>query len=244
MDVVLHYKSRQGNFSNLVNIAEKALENFPRRTIPVFAPWFPTGLDKSLPFKPKTSPPVVCLDDIKQIQQRLQQSEPAVALKSISAAEGLKEFSTTDVDRGLMHPKAQPVQHDGMIPEEKMRLRRSWSVPKQGSTFSKNIQPYSDQFQKVVEHFQLHLLQRAKWIIAELNCVTSSLEHVWIILTRTMRQSKLPSCNANIQRDLAQIWVFCDVLYSEYVGHFLKREFKLTGKISLSVHKQGTVFSI
>uniref|UniRef100_A0A8C9SHJ1 Zgc:101664 n=1 Tax=Scleropages formosus TaxID=113540 RepID=A0A8C9SHJ1_SCLFO len=156
------------NLSNLVNIAEKSLEEFPCRTIPPFTPWFPSG-------------------------------------------------------RCAM---------------------RSWSVFKQGSAFNKTIHPFSGHFQKVVERFRLHSLQRAKWIIAELNCVTSSLEDVWTVLTRTMRQSKLPTCNANIQRDLAQIWVFCDVLYSEYVGHFLKREFKLTGQISLSVHKQGAVFSM
>ncbi|XP_018613857.1 shieldin complex subunit 3 [Scleropages formosus] len=249
MDVVLHYKSQQGNLSNLVNIAEKSLEEFPCRTIPPFTPWFPSGSDTSLPLKPDKSPPVVSLEEIKQIQQHLQRSEPTVALQSINVAESLKDFSTADVEGCAMHPRAWSVHMDsavcdGMVHEEKAQLRRSWSVFKQGSAFNKTIHPFSGHFQKVVERFRLHSLQRAKWIIAELNCVTSSLEDVWTVLTRTMRQSKLPTCNANIQRDLAQIWVFCDVLYSEYVGHFLKREFKLTGQISLSVHKQGAVFSM
>lgn len=238
MEVVLHYKDHHGILCNLVSRAEGALEHFPRRAIPAFTPWFPSGYDKSLPLKPQRDPPVVSVKDLKEVASRIAET-----------AEGLKEFSTSHLEGLVAWPWSSAEHINSMYGQEtpsigRTKQRRSWSVFCHGSAFNKNIQPFSKQFQEVVERCHLHLLQRAKWIIQELNCVTSSLEYVWTVLLRSMRQSKLPTCNINIQRDLGQIWVFCDVLYSEYVGQFLKRDCQLTGQISLSVHKQGAVFSM
>lgn len=80
-----------------------------------------------------------------------------------------------------------------------------------------------------------------------LNCVpllgSWSLQ-VWRSVSRFIQTSQLPSCNANIQREQAEIWVFCDVLHSEQVGHFLKDKLQLYGKICLTVHRRGSILSI
>lgn len=248
MDVFLHYKSNKGDLHDLVDVAEKALEEFPCRVLPEFTPWFPSGSDKSLPIKPQKPPPVISVEEQKQIQFYLWCCEPLLSARCNSEVEGLKEFSTADVKQSLTRRRvisedAASKAHDDEIVSGERR-QRSWSVVSLGSVLSIEIQPFSRQFQKVVERFGLHSLQRAKWIIGELNCVTSNLEHVWTVLSQATRHSKLPTCNANIQRNLAQIWVFCDVLYSEYVGHFLKRELGLSGQISLAVHKLGAIFSL
>ncbi|XP_036383573.1 shieldin complex subunit 3 [Megalops cyprinoides] len=246
MDVLLHYRVNEGNLDELVDIAERALEDFPHRVLPLFTPWFPSGSETSLPFKPRKSPPVVSAEDLKRIQFYLWCSERSS--RGGGEAEDLREFSTADLRRSLPRQRANSefadaTHHDEAAATER-RPRRSWSVVSLGGVLTENIRPFSGQFQMVVERLGLHSLQRAKWIIGEFNCVASDLEHVWTVLIQAMRQSKLPTCNANIQRQLAQIWVFCDVLYCEYVGHFLKQEFQLSGQISLTVHKQGTIFSL
>lgn len=103
----------------------------------------------------------------------------------------------------------------------------------------------SQLFDRVVSAHRLHLRQRAKWVIREHNCgAAQDIEQVWRTLSRSVRRAGMPTCNANIQRDRAEIWVFCDVLYSEQVGRLLKAELQLTGTIVLSVHRQGNVFSM
>uniref|UniRef100_A0A3Q4G4Z9 Uncharacterized LOC102790055 n=1 Tax=Neolamprologus brichardi TaxID=32507 RepID=A0A3Q4G4Z9_NEOBR len=104
-------------------------------------------------------------------------------------------------------------------------------------------QALSRQFHHAVSVHGLHLRQRAKWVIGELNCgAARDIEEVGGI--RSARTSCLPSCNANIQRERGEIWVFCDVLHSEQVGRFLKEELRLSGRIGLSVRRLGNVFSM
>ncbi|KAF3851559.1 hypothetical protein F7725_013331 [Dissostichus mawsoni] len=67
---------------------------------------------------------------------------------------------------------------------------------------------------------------------------------VWRSLNRSVQSSTLPTCNANIQRERAEIWVFCDVVHSEQVGCLLKDELQLTGRIRLSVHRLDNIFSM
>lgn len=80
--------------------------------------------------------------------------------------------------------------------------------------------------------------------IKQQGAISSSLHQVWRTLSRSAHSGQLPTCNANIQRDRAEIWVFCDVLCSEQVGHFLKDELQLSGNIVLSVPRKGNVFSV
>uniref|UniRef100_A0AAX7SUL1 Uncharacterized protein n=1 Tax=Astatotilapia calliptera TaxID=8154 RepID=A0AAX7SUL1_ASTCA len=123
-------------------------------------------------------------------------------------------------------------------------VRRSrWSVFTQRGVLQQSSQSLSKQFHHAVSVHGLHLRQRAKWVIGELNCgAARDIEEVGGI--RLARTSCLPSCNANIQRERGEIWVFCDVLHSEQVGRFLKEELRLSGRIDLSVRRLGNVFSM
>lgn len=76
------------------------------------------------------------------------------------------------------------------------------------------------------------------------NPIPPSSLQVWRTLTRSVQRHKLPTCNANIQRERAEIWVFCDVVHAEQVGRFLKDQLQLSGSISLSVHRLGDVFRL
>lgn len=67
---------------------------------------------------------------------------------------------------------------------------------------------------------------------------------VWQAVSRSVRSARLPTCNANIQRERAEIWVFCDVLHSEQVGRSLKDELQLSGTVRLCHHRRGDIFSM
>uniref|UniRef100_A0A674BQV3 Zgc:101664 n=1 Tax=Salmo trutta TaxID=8032 RepID=A0A674BQV3_SALTR len=127
---------------------------------------------------------------------------------------------------------------------DEREVKRSWSVFSQRGLYIHNTLTFSKQFHKVVWKHGLHMRQRAKWVIDKLNFVTGDIEHTWRGLNRAIRNSMLPTCNANIQRDLTQICVFCDVLYCEYVGNYLKEEFQVTGQITLFVHRLGDIFTL
>ncbi|XP_029915407.1 shieldin complex subunit 3 [Myripristis murdjan] len=123
--------------------------------------------------------------------------------------------------------------------------RRSWSVLAQKGTAAWSSVSLSSHFLGTVCKHRLHLHQRAKWVISQHNCGASrDIEQVWRAVSRAIRSCRLPTCNGNIQRSQAEIWLFCDLLYSELVGTFLKDELRLAGSISLSVHKLGNIFSL
>lgn len=97
----------------------------------------------------------------------------------------------------------------------------------------------------MVSVHRLHLRQRAKWVIRQHNCgAARDIEQVWRALSRSVWSSRLPTCNANIQRERAEIWVFCDVVHCEQVGRLLKDELQLSGRIGLSVRRLGNIFSM
>lgn len=247
MDVLLHYR-RQNNLPQLLEIAEKAIEKFPTRPLPRFKPWFPHS-DSKPPLTPTTIPPVISPNEVARIEHVLFASQPLVASQSYDCTDGLQEFCT-DLKRHRFSHRASSVHLEAAVLSEERtfnearEFKRSWSVSVPGRLLGENVQPFSKEFQQVLEGFQLHSLQRAKWVIEECNCKGMDLESVWTLLSRAMRHSKLPTCNANIQRDLGQIWIFCDILYCEYVANFLKQHFQLAGKLSLVVHKHGNIFSM
>ncbi|KAF3695270.1 putative protein FLJ26957 [Channa argus] len=124
-------------------------------------------------------------------------------------------------------------------------IKRSWSIFTHRGVLLQNSQSLSKQFRHMVFTHRLHLRQRAKWVISEDNCEGArDIEQVWQTLSRSVQRTRLPTCNANIQRERAEIWVFCDVLYSEQVGRFLKDELHLSGRISLSIHRLGNILSL
>ncbi|XP_029494501.1 shieldin complex subunit 3 [Oncorhynchus nerka] len=246
MDVLLHYKSIDGSLKILVDKTEKALEDFPCRVLPVFTPWFPPESDKLLPIRPLKSPPIISLEDLENIQTHLQSAEPL--LTSHPCAESIQNLALTSLGRSTLHVQAcsefgTSAQHKDTLHSER-EVKRSWSVFSQRGLYIHNTQTFSKQFHKVVWRHGLHMRQRAKWVIDKLNFVTGDIEHTWRGLNRAIRNSMLPTCNANIQRDLTQICVFCDVLYCEYVGNYLKEEFQVTGQITLFVHRLGDIFTL
>nr|XP_061804467.1 shieldin complex subunit 3 [Nerophis lumbriciformis] len=122
------------------------------------------------------------------------------------------------------------------------KKKRSWNVL--ASKGGRQRMPsLSRRFYRTLSAHALHPHQRSKWVISQQNCgAARDIEQVWRALSRAAQRAGLPTCNANIQRERAEIWVFCDVMYSEQVGHFLKERLQLSGNIALSVHRLGDVF--
>ncbi|XP_049619387.1 shieldin complex subunit 3 [Syngnathus scovelli] len=140
----------------------------------------------------------------------------------------------------------QEALNEGVVnlPIAAAAVKRSWSVL--ASKDVHQVSPsLSKRFRCTVSVHALHPRQRSKWVISRDNCgATRDIEQVWRALSSAARHAGLPTCNANIQRERAEIWVFCDVAYSEQVGHFLKEHLQLSGSIRLCVHKVGEIFSL
>lgn len=146
-------------------------------------------------------------------------------------------------ERGIS--RLSPEKHREGFPVTDSPIKRSWSVFAQRGALLQSSQSLSKQFHHMVSIHRLHLRQRVKWVIGQHNCgAARDIEQVWQAMSRSVRSSKLPTCNANIQRERAEIWVFCDVLYSEQVGRLLKDELQLCGRISLSARRLGNIFSL
>ncbi|XP_069581671.1 shieldin complex subunit 3 [Brachyistius frenatus] len=216
-DVVLHLPSGSAQqLDSLLKRTEKLLEPFACRTPPVFNPWFlATGTDRQRPIRPLRPAPV------------------------ISSWRGQDVLTCPPEDSGQTEetPGGAPPAGDASP------LRRSWSIFGPRGVLLPTAP--SKHFHRAVSKHQLHPRQRARWVIGEDNCgVAKDIEQVWRVLTRSVLTSRLPTCNANIQRERAEIWVFCDVACSEQVGRLLKDDLRLTGRIGLEVHRVGTVLSM
>ncbi|KAL7885088.1 hypothetical protein AOLI_G00078580 [Acnodon oligacanthus] len=234
MDVCLHTKKDQ---DNVVFIAERALQDFPCRALPAFTPWFPSTADRSLPIKPKNAPPV-----ISSKRPRSSRCLPSSELEVCGSP------CPSDEEVHKRKPSTSPGAADGTGPAQvesvSEKFKRSWSVFSHKTKTNESTQSFSRPFHRTIETYSLHFHQRAKWIIGELNCAPQSLEEVWTKLSHAIKHSRLPTCNANFQRNLAQIWVYCDILYCEFVGNFLRQKLQLSGEITLAVHKLGSIFQL
>ncbi|XP_072242981.1 shieldin complex subunit 3 [Leuresthes tenuis] len=237
-DVVLHYQPGSADgLGSLLERTEKLLEVFPCRTPPVFTPWFPpASAGRRLPIRPAKPAPV-----ITSAQKATADCLAAEKHSVCAGPEGT--FCISETPKHLQ-PRESGAASPGkpQAGGEGSQLRRSWSVFTQRGALLQRSQPPSKRFDHMVSVHKLHPRQRAKWVISELHC--RDVEKVWRSLSRTVGRSRLPTCNANIQRERAEIWVFCDLLYAEQVGRFLKAELRLAGRISLSVHRLGDIFSL
>ncbi|XP_030620907.1 shieldin complex subunit 3 [Chanos chanos] len=243
MDIVLHYKDGQGRLNDLLLATKNALEEFPCRVLPVFKPWFPSGLDRSLPIKPRNAPPVISSENFEEFRRCKCQSSFQDLVSSPQngdCAADPKKIEVTSLREAARNTEASDRQ--GQSRDASKTCKRSWSVISQTVKSMDSTQSFSRRFHKIIERHRLHLHQRAKWIIRDFNC--DRIEDSWVKLSRAISHSRLPTCNANFQRSLAQIWVYCDVFYCEYVGNFLKQELKLTGSIVLAVHKLGSILRL
>ncbi|CAL8253043.1 unnamed protein product [Boreogadus saida] len=141
-------------------------------------------------------------------------------------------------EKRTQKPVSGPHIRDGAV-------KRSWSVVAHHRLPLRSTPSLSKPFLKTVIRHGLHLQQRARWVLGQHNLGSAGdLEQVWRQLNRSIKRSSLPTCNANIQREQRQIWVFCDVLYSEHVGKHLKEELALSGQITLSVPKLGNILTL
>lgn len=260
-DVVLHYRPGSAlGLSALVERTERLLKAFPLRPSPVFTPWFPSAAGGPLPIRPARPPPVISgWSESWTCTAQSGRDKPGerCAGKSTDAAEPQleepQELPTLRPERlppAVLPSSGQPqttrTSSDGRgISVAGSPVRRSWSVFKQRGVLLRKSQPLSKHFRHMVTVHRLHLQQRVKWVIGQHNCGTSrDIEQVWQTVSRSVRSARLPTCNANIQRERAEIWVFCDVLHSEQVGRSLKDELQLSGTIRLSHHRRGDIFSM
>nr|XP_061835966.1 shieldin complex subunit 3-like [Nerophis lumbriciformis]XP_061835967.1 shieldin complex subunit 3-like [Nerophis lumbriciformis] len=135
--------------------------------------------------------------------------------------------------------QAAAAREDRPLPSTTPSPKRSWSVLASRGAVQRSPS-LSKRFCGSVALHGLHPQQRSKWVISQHNCGPQDLEQVW----RAVQRCSLATANANIQRERAEIWVFCDLLHSEQVGRVLKERLELAGTIGLFVHRRGRVFSL
>ncbi|KAM9810245.1 shieldin complex subunit 3 [Neosynchiropus ocellatus] len=269
-DVVLHYRPGAAEeLGALLERTERLLQPFPCRPTPIFRPWFPT--DRQLPIRPAKPAPIITIDDRSSplythrneditgappekirgsASPECDHQEPSCAGASgQNPVESRTCFTETQTNSpSVLFCKEQRVSplSSGKHGEAlSVQQKRSWSIFTHKHVRHRSSKLLSKHFHHMVSTHRLHLRQRAKWIIRKCNCGSSQdIEKVWEVLSASARCSKLPTCNANIQRQLQEIWVYCDVLYAEPVGRFLKEHLQLLGKIKLCVHKIGNIYSM
>lgn len=241
--VVLHYQPGSAlRLSSLLQQTERLLEPFTCRPPPVFRPWFPSGsADRPLPIRPaKAAPRIGPAGDAE--------AQAAVPMGNQSQRGNPPPEDALCISETPNHllpagPSLAPAPGTHRRTEGDVSpCRRSWSVSTQRGVVPQRPQPLSKRFHRLVTVHRLHLHQRAKWVITEQNC--RDVEQAWRSISRSVRCSALPACHAHIQRERAEIWVFCDVLHSERVGRFLKGALQLSGRIHLAVHRLGNIWSM
>ncbi|NXU48444.1 SHLD3 protein, partial [Turnix velox] len=249
MEVVLHYRPHQRDVIKMQKFAESAVKEFPVRQLPTFIPCFPNDLDR-IPLKPKKQPPIISCEEAEELKQLSRPSEYVAESPVYDYTKNLLEFQS-NVNHGQTLIQAQTVHRPVNLenqgeppPNGKQKLKRCWSVSLPSLKRKEKILPLSQELQNNLERLKLHAFYRAKWRIEQPICSNKNLEDIWIKLNGLIKQNELPSCNATIQRSVGQIWVFCDILYCEYVRNILREKLSLTDKMNLLVHKFGIIFSV
>ncbi|XP_061749521.1 shieldin complex subunit 3 [Nerophis ophidion] len=218
-DVVLHVHGRVEGLCTFIETTEKLLEPFTCRPPPVFAPWFS---DTAAKIRPAKRPPVLSGGHHEQ--------SPADVCGPGDQAAAARESTNTTTNTTTTNTTTNTTTDSP---------KRSWSVlASRGAV--QNSPSLSNRFRGSVALHGLHPQQRSKWVISQHNCGPQDLEQVW----RAVQRCSLATANANIQRQRAEIWVFCDLLHSEQVGRVLKERLELAGTIGLFVHRRGRVFSL
>ncbi|XP_026896802.1 shieldin complex subunit 3 [Acinonyx jubatus] len=248
-EVILHYRPYENDPTQLSKIAEKALQDFPTRPLSRFIPWFSHDGSK-LPLKPKRSPPVISEEAAEDVKLYLTISEHDVKSQSYDCTIDLLEFQPNLkkkkhlIQSHTLNEQTNSGNLDKQSEKGRQHKKRFWSVSLPNSNCTENIFPLSKKLQDSLKALNLHSLYRARWTIEHTICNNQTLEDIWAKLNQIIRHNELPSCNATIQRHLDQIWVFCDIMYCEYVGNLLKGRLALTGKMNLCVRKYGVIFSM
>ncbi|XP_073761518.1 shieldin complex subunit 3 [Callorhinus ursinus] len=248
-EVILHYRPYENDPTQLPKIAEKAIQDFPTRPLSRFIPWCLHDGSK-LPLKPKRSPPVISEEAAEDVKPYLTISERDVKSQSYDCTVDLLEFQPNLKNRKhlirshSLNEQTNSGTLDKHSEKGRQHKKRFWSVSLPNSNCTENIFPLSKKLQDSLKALNLHSLYRARWTIEHAICNNQTLEDIWAKLNQIIRHNELPSCNATFQRHLGQIWVFCDIMYCEYVGSLLKGRLALAGKMNLFVHKYGVIFSM
>ncbi|OCU02465.1 hypothetical protein XELAEV_18008228mg [Xenopus laevis] len=248
MEVLLHYRpySKQ---EELQRIAEAALEEFPTRSLPTFVPWFPCHVNNCI-LKPARCAPSVFKEDISQYAHGSLDLEQHDPINNYNSTIGLLEFQPNvrtkqevlfSLENHTNLGKQSPIGKTHGVGN--LTLRRSWSICTLRGTSQDQITPISPELKNKLEELKLPLFHRGKWIIPPSVCA-SSLEKIWGKLNSMLRHHYIPNCNATMQSDVCEIWVFCDLLYCEYTGQVLKTKLQLTGRIDFIVRKYGVILTL
>ncbi|KAM5193798.1 shieldin complex subunit 3 [Mantella aurantiaca] len=246
MEVVLHYRPSENTPENVRKLCAGSLEDFPARHLPRFVPWFPRYITSFI-LKPQRCPPLpsdFCskMDHgpFNPLHMETLYYDPTPSLlefkANVNAENNQQIASCKDIDLTCCSPAVNEIVSD--------TRSRTWSIctrrARNGDTL---IQP-SEELKAILDKLSLNILHRGRWTILPLVCGAMTLEEVWWKLSRLLRDKVLPSCNATIQRDIKQIWIFCDLRYCEHIGSLVRSELKLSGKIELSVRKHGPILSM
>lgn len=247
-EVILHYRPYENDPTQLAKIAEKAIQEFPTHPLSRFVPWFPQDGSK-LPLKPKRLPPVISGEDVESVKQYVTTSEPSGRSQSYDCTVDLLEFQPSLKMQHLIQSHTLNEQTDSgnldkKSVKEKQHKKRSWSVSLAIKHCPEKSFPLSTKLQARLKTLHLHSLHRARWTLEDSVFNNQTLEDIWTKVNHLIKHNELPSCNATIQRQLGQIWVFCDIMHCEYVGNLLKERLSLIGIINLFVHKYGVIFSM
>ncbi|XP_069483462.1 shieldin complex subunit 3 [Ambystoma mexicanum] len=249
LEVVVHYRPGQGDEKSVQQIAEAAIQEFPIRRLPIFIPWCPTEGSR-LPLKPKMQPPIISTKDVESIQKCFPASKPFNLHQSFDCTVFLLEFHPNlNRRKPLLRAQTIPLDanhaHLDNIPlNKKAILRRRWSVSVASVSCKDSVIPLSKELRYTLKRLNLHSFYRARWTIEEYVCNGQTLEDIWVTLNHIIKHKDLPQCNATIQRDIGQIWVFCDIINCEYVGLLLKERLNLVGAIHLVAHKYGVILRL
>ncbi|XP_006871046.1 PREDICTED: uncharacterized protein LOC102822760 [Chrysochloris asiatica] len=242
-EVILHYRPYESDPTQLPKIIEKVIQDFPARRLSRFIPWFPHAGSNKLALKPKRAPPLISEEAAEDVKQHLTILEYDVKSQSYDCTIDLLEFQPNlKIKKHLV--RSHTLDEQANSGKERQDLKRSWSVSIPNKNCTEKIFPLSKKLQNSLKALNLHSFYRARWTIEQTVCDNQTLEDIWSKLNRIIKHNELPSCNATIQRHLGQIWVFCDIMYCEYVGNLLKERLSLTGKMNLFVHKCGVIFSM
>ncbi|XP_051028256.1 shieldin complex subunit 3 [Acomys russatus] len=247
-EVILHYRPYENDPTQLAKIAEKAIQDFPTHPPSRFVPWFPQDGSR-LPLKPKRLPPVLSGEAAENVKQCVTISEPSGRSQSYDCTVDLLEFQPSSKKQHLIqsHTRHEQTESGNMAKtsgEEKQHKKRSWSVSLAMKRCPEKVFPLSTKLQAHLKTLHLQSLHRARWTLEDSVFNSQTLEDIWTKVNRLIKHNELPSCNATIQRQLGEIWVFCDIMYCEYVGNLLKERLSLIGIINLFVHKYGVIFSM
>ncbi|KAM3940026.1 shieldin complex subunit 3 [Leptodactylus fuscus] len=250
MEVILHCRPEQNNVDNLQKIAAGSLEEFPLRLLPKFVPWFPYHLPAFI-LKPQKCPPFVSVDLTSKVDYDPFDPVNVEPFICQDPTPNLLEFrANTSIDKDKQTASAEQdnVVYEGPNPcetvsKEKMYVR-PWSVCTRRVGGKDSAIPPSPELKDILDRLKLNLYHRGRWTILSSVCGDRSMEETWDKLSRLIRHGVLPSCNAILQQDIREIWIFCDLRYCEYIGKLVRAKLNLSGKIDLYIHKHGVILSM